>query len=444
MANLFSGLQDKLNHIFSKLKNKGALTELEIKGAMREVRIALLEADVNLLVAKDFIQKVTEKAVGEKVLKSLSPSQQVIKIVNEELIALMGSENAKLNVAPKPPTIIMMCGLQGAGKTTLSGKLALLLKSQGKKPLLVACDVYRPGAINQLKVVAEKAKCEVYEEGQGKPVKISQNAVKYAEKYGFDTVIIDTAGRLHIDSDLMQELKDIVKAVTPTEILFTVDAMIGQDAVNVAKTFNEELEITGVVLTKLDGDTRGGACLSVKAVTGKPIKFASVGEKLGDLEPFYPDRMASRILGMGDVLTLIEKAQQAVSEEEVLKMEKRMRENIFTLDDYLSQFDMIKKMGGVQDIMSMLPGMPGLNMAKLKGVKADSIDESKIERSKSIILSMTKKERKDPSILNFSRKQRICKGSGTTIQELNVLLKQFEQIKTLMKSLKNGKRRLPF
>ncbi len=444
MANLFSGLQDKLNHIFSKLKNRGALTELEIKGAMREVRIALLEADVNLLVAKDFIQKVTEKAVGEQVLKSLSPSQQVIKIVNEELIALMGSENSKLNIAPKPPTIIMMCGLQGAGKTTLSGKLALLLKSQGKKPLLVACDVYRPGAINQLKVVGEKAKCEVYEEGQGKPVKISQNAVKYAEKFGFDTVIIDTAGRLHIDSDLMQELKDIVKAVTPTEILFTIDAMMGQDAVNVAKTFNEELEITGVVLTKLDGDTRGGACLSVKAVTGKPIKFASVGEKLGDLEPFYPDRMASRILGMGDVLTLIEKAQQAVSEEEVLKMEKRMRENTFTLDDYLSQFDMIKKMGGVQDIMSMLPGMPGLNMAKLKGVKADSIDERKIERSKSIILSMTKKERKDPSILNFSRKQRICKGSGTTIQELNVLLKQFEQIKTLMKSLKNGKRRLPF
>ncbi len=444
MANLFTGLQEKLNHVFSKLKNKGALTELEIKQAMREIRIALLEADVSLLVAKDFVNKVSEKAVGQQVLKSLTPSQQVVKIVHEELIALMGSENNKLNVSPKPPTVIMMCGLQGAGKTTLSGKLAYMLKSQGKKPLLVACDIYRPSAITQLKVVGEKAKVEVYDEGTKNPVNTAKNAVKHAQKYGFDTVIIDTAGRLHIDELLMLELKDIVKAVSPTEILFTVDSMTGQDAVNVAKAFNEQLEITGVVLTKLDGDTRGGACLSVKAVTGKPIKFASVGEKLGDLEPFHADRMASRILGMGDVLSLIEKAQQVVSEEEVKKLEKRMRENTFTLDDYLAQFDMVKKMGGVQDIMSMLPGMPGLNMGKLKGLKADSVDESKLERTKAIILSMTKKERKDPSILNFSRKQRIAKGSGTTVQEINQLLKQFEQIKQLMKSMKNGKMRLPF
>lgn len=441
MAKLFSGLSDRLNHIFSKLTSKGKLTELEVKQVMREVRIALLEADVSLPVAKDFVNKVSEKAVGQEVLKSLSPSQQVIKIVNEELTSLMGSVNSKLNIAPKPPTIIMMCGLQGAGKTTLSGKLALHLKSSGKKPLLVACDVYRPGAISQLKVVGEKAKAEVYEEGQGNPVKIATNGCKYAEKYGYDTVIIDTAGRLHIDEALMQELKDIVKAVSPHEILFTVDSMTGQDAVNVAKSFNEQLEITGVVLTKLDGDTRGGACLSVKAVTGKPIKFASVGEKLGDLEAFYPDRMASRILGMGDVLTLIEKAQQAVTEE-VKQIEKRLRENSFTLDDYLQQFDMIKKMGGVQDIMGMLPGIPG--MGKFKGAKIGDIDESKLERTKAIILSMTKKERKDPSVLNYSRKQRIAKGSGTTVQEINQLLKQFEQIKTLMKSMKGGKRRLPF
>ncbi len=442
MAKLFSGLSDRLNHIFSKLTSKGKLTELEVKQVMREVRIALLEADVSLPVAKDFVNKVSEKAVGQEVLKSLSPSQQVIKIVNEELTSLMGSVNSKLNIAPKPPTIIMMCGLQGAGKTTLSGKLALHLKSSGKKPLLVACDVYRPGAVSQLKIVGEKAKTEVYDEGQGNPVKIAINGCKYAEKYGFDTVIIDTAGRLHIDETLMQELKDIVKAVSPHEILFTVDSMTGQDAVNVAKSFNEQLEITGVVLTKLDGDTRGGACLSVKAVTGKPIKFASVGEKLGDLEPFYPDRMASRILGMGDVLTLIEKAQQAVSEEEVKQIEKRMRENSFTLDDYLQSFDMIGKMGGVQDIMGMLPGIPA--MGKFKGAKVADIDEKKLDRTKAIILSMTKKERKDPSILNFSRKQRIAKGSGTTVQEINQLLKQFEQMKSLMKSMKGGRRRLPF
>ncbi len=441
MANLFGGLSEKLNHVFSKLTKHGKLTELEIKQAMREVRIALLEADVNLFVAKDFVNKVSEKALGQEVLKSLSPTQQVIKIVADELTELMGSTNSKLKIADNLPTVIMMCGLQGAGKTTLSGKLALHLKKQGKKPLLVACDIYRPAAIEQLKVVGKNAGCEVYEEGVKNPVEISKNAISHAKKFGFDTVIIDTAGRLHIDEDLMGELTAINEAVKVDEILLTVDSMTGQDAVNVAKAFDEKLAVTGIVLTKLDGDTRGGACLSVKAVTGKPIKFASVGEKLGDLEPFYPDRMAKRILGMGDVMSLIEKAQEAVSEEDVKRMEKRMRENTFTLDDYLDQFAMMKKMGGAKDIMSMLPGF---NQAKLKGVNVDSIDEKKLERTKAIILSMTKRERKDPSVLNFSRKNRIAKGSGTSVQEINQLLKQFEQVKTLMKSLKSGKMRIPF
>ena len=441
MANLFSGLSDKLNHVFSKLTKHGKLTELEIKQAMREVRIALLEADVNLLVAKDFVSKVSEKAVGQEVLKSLSPAQQVIKIVADELTALMGSTNSKLVVADNLPTVIMMCGLQGAGKTTLSGKLALYLKKQGKKPLLVACDVYRPAAVTQLQVVGKNAGVDVYEEGQGNPVKIAENGVKHAKKFGFDTVIIDTAGRLHIDSELMEELAKINKAVSPSEILLTVDSMTGQDAVNVAKSFDEQLPLTGVVLTKLDGDTRGGACLSVKAVTGKPIKFASVGEKLGDLEPFYPDRIAKRILGMGDVMSLIEKAQEAVTEEDVKKLEKRLKENAFTLEDYLSQFDMMKKMGGASSIMNMLPG---INKAKLKGFNPDDIDEKKMDRTKAIILSMTKKERKDPSILNYSRKMRIASGSGTTIQEVNQLIKQFEQTKLMMKSLKSGKMKIPF
>ena len=438
---LFSGLSEKLNHIFSKITKKGKLTELEIKQAMREVRIALLEADVNLAVAKDFINKVSEKAVGQEILKSLSPAQQVIKIVNEELTALMGSTNSKLNVSSTPPTVIMMCGLQGAGKTTLCGKLALHLKKQGKKPLLVACDVYRPAAIGQLKIVGEKAGVEVFEKGQGNPVKIAESGVDYAKKFGFDTVIVDTAGRLHIDEALMQELENITKTIRVDEILLTVDSMTGQDAVNVAKTFNERLEVTGVVLTKLDGDTRGGACLSIKSVTGKPIKFSSVGEKLTDLEPFYPDRMSSRILGMGDVLSLIEKAQQAVTEEEALKIEKKFKENSFTLEDYIEQFSMLKKMGGAKGLLEMLPGMG----TKLKVSDAD-IDEKKIERTKAIILSMTKKERRDPSILNYSRKMRVAKGSGTTIQEVNQLLKQFEQTKQMMKMMK-GKRggfRLPF
>ena len=437
---VFQGLSEKLNHIFSKMTKKGRLTELEIKQAMREVRIALLEADVNLNVAKDFIAKVSEKAVGQEILKSLSPAQQVIKIVNEELTELMGATNSKLIVSPEPPTVIMMCGLQGAGKTTLCGKLAVHLKKQGKKPLLAACDVYRPAAINQLKIVGEKAGADVFEKGQGNPVRIAAEAVEHAKKYGYDTVIVDTAGRLHIDEALMEELENITKAIRVDEILLTVDSMTGQDAVNVAKTFNERLELTGVVLTKLDGDTRGGACLSIKAVTGKPIKFASVGEKLTDLEPFYPDRMANRILGMGDVLSLIEKAQEAVSEEQMEKMERKFKSNSFTLDDYLEQFAILKKMGGAKSLLNMLPGMG----TKVK-ISDGDIDEKKIERTKAIILSMTKKERNDPSIINYSRKTRIAKGSGTTIQEINQLLKQFEQTKQMMKMMKNKRGfKMPF
>ncbi len=433
----FSSLSERLNHIFSKLTKRGRLTELEIKTAMREVRVALLEADVNIQVAKKFCADVSEKAVGQKILQSLNPAQQVIKIVNEELIALMGSANQKLVISPKPPTVIMMCGLQGAGKTTMCGKLAVNLKKSGKKPLLVACDIYRPAAINQLKVVGKNAAAEVFEKGTQNPVKTAKEAVEYARAMGFDTVIIDTAGRLEIDEPLMQELENIKKSVDVAEILLTVDSMMGQVAVNVAKTFNERLEVTGVILTKLDGDTRGGACLSIKAVTGKPIKYIGVGEKMGDLEPFYPDRMASRILGMGDVLTLIEKAQEAVSEEQAKQMQKKMLENSFTLEDYLFQFESMKKMGGAQALLAMMPGMGGK-------VKAEDIDESRIERTKAIILSMTKKERTDPSIINSSRKKRIAQGSGTTVQEINQLLKQFDQTKQLMKQLKSGKRRLPF
>ena len=433
----FSSLSERLNHIFSKLTKRGRLTELEIKTAMREVRVALLEADVNIQVAKEFCREVSEKAVGQEILKSLNPAQQVIKIVNEELIALMGSTNQKLNISPKPPTVVMMCGLQGAGKTTMCGKLAVNLKKSGKKPLLVGCDIYRPAAINQLKVVGGKAGAEVFEKGTQNPVKTAKEAVDYARSMGYDTVIIDTAGRLEIDEPLMQELENIKKSVDVCEILLTVDSMMGQVAVNVAKTFNERLEVTGVILTKLDGDTRGGACLSIKAVTGKPIKFIGVGEKLTDLEPFYPDRMASRILGMGDVLTLIEKAQEVVSEEQAKAMQKKMLENTLTLEDYLVQFESMKKMGGAQALLAMMPGMGSK-------VKAEDVDEKKIERTKAIIQSMTKKERIEPAIINSSRKKRIASGSGTSVQEINQLLKQFEQTKQLMKQLKSGKRRLPF
>ncbi len=437
---LFASLSERLNHIFSKLTKRGKLTELEIRQAMREVRIALLEADVNLRVAKDFIAQVSEKAVGQQVLESLNPAQQVIKIVNEELIALMGPSNAKLEVSPKPPTVIMMCGLQGAGKTTMCAKLAVQLKKQGKRPLLVAGDIYRPAAIDQLKVVGGKAGAEVFERGTQDPVKTARQAVEYANKMGFDTVVIDTAGRLHIDEKLMQELENIKREVEITEILLTVDAMTGQDAVNVAETFNSRLGVTGVILTKLDGDTRGGACLSIKAVTGKPIKFIGVGEKLTDLEPFYPDRMASRILGMGDVLSLIERAQEAVSEKEAKELEKKMRENSFTLSDYLTQFEALKKMGGAGALLSMLPGA-----GKMK-LRESDFDEKKIERIRAIILSMTPKERDNPQIINYSRKKRIAMGSGTTLQDINQLLKQFEQTKQLMKQMKGGKgrMRLPF
>lgn len=430
---LFSGLGEKLNHIFSKLTKHGKLTELEIKTAMREVRIALLEADVNISVVKAFVNRVSERAVGQEILKSLSPTQQVIKIVNEELIELMGSSNSKLAVSSNPPTVIMMAGLQGAGKTTLVGKLGLMLKKQGKKPLLVACDVYRPAAINQLKVVGEKAGCQVFEKGQGNPIKIAKQGVEYAKSFGFDTVIIDTAGRLQIDEDLMQELENIKKEVNPAEILLVVDSMTGQVAVEVADTFNKRLEVSGLVLTKLDGDTRGGATLSMKAVTGKPIKFCSVGEKLGDLEPFYPDRMANRILGMGDVLSLIEKAQDAVTEEQARKMEEKFRKNSFTLDDYLMQFETMNKMGGIKDLIAMLPGM-----GKFKINEAD-IDEKKIAQTKAIIQSMTMYERENPNVINSSRKNRIAKGSGTTVQDVNRLLKQFEQSKMMMKQMKNNK-----
>ena len=429
---LFGNLGEKLNHIFSKLTRRGKLTELEIKQAMREVRVALLEADVNFLVAKDFIAKVSEKAVGEKVLESLSPGQQVIKIVNEELVELMGSKNSKLEISPNPPTIILMCGLQGAGKTTMSAKLGFNLKKQGKKPLLVACDIYRPAAIEQLKVGAKSAGVDFFEKGTISPVKIATEALAYAKKMSNDIVIIDTAGRLQISQELMKELVDIKKAVNPTEILLTVDSMTGQEAVNVAKEFDEQLDITGVILTKLDGDTRGGAALSIKAVTGKPIKFCGVGEKIGDLEPFYPDRMASRILGMGDVLTLIEKAQEAVDQKEMAKLEERLRKNTFTLDDFLMQFEQIGKMGNISDLVSMIPGMAGkVNIA--------DIDEKKLVKFKAIIQSMTKEERNNPDIIKGSRRKRIAAGSASTIQEVNALIKQYEQTKLLMKNANNGK-----
>ncbi len=437
---LFGPLSERLNHIFSKLTKRGKLTELEIRQAMREVRVALLEADVNIRVAKEFIAAVSEKAVGQQVLESLNPAQQVIKIVNDELIALMGSGNAKLEVSPKPPTVIMMCGLQGAGKTTMCAKLAVQLKKQGKRPLLVACDVYRPAAIDQLKVVGAKAEAEVFERGTQAPPKTARQAVEYAKKMNFDTVVIDTAGRLHIDEKLMEELREIKREVEVTEVLLTVDAMTGQDAVNVAETFDTQIGVTGVILTKLDGDTRGGACLSIKAVTGKPIKFIGVGEKITDLEPFYPDRMASRILGMGDVLSLIEKAQEAVSEQQAKELERKMRENSFTLSDYLTQFETLRKMGGAGALMSMLPGA-----GKLR-IKEGDVDEKRIERIRAIILSMTPKERDNPQIIGSSRKRRIALGSGTSVQEVNQLLKQYEQSKELMKRLKGGKgkMRLPF
>lgn len=420
------------------MREKGKLTDLEIKQAMREIRIALLEADVNFQVVRDFINRVSEKASGEDILKGLNSTQQVIKIVNDELIALMGSTHSKLAVADRPPTIIMMCGLQGAGKTTMCGKLAGMLKKQNKKVMLAACDVYRPAAIKQLQVVGGKVNVPVFEEGQINPVKIAKDALDEAKRQGTDVLIIDTAGRLHIDEQLMEELQKIKAEVKPNEILLVVDSMTGQDAVNVAETFNQKLDITGVIITKLDGDTRGGAALSIKAVTGKPIKFVGSGEKMEDIEPFYPDRMASRILGMGDVLTLIEKAQEAFSEEEALKLQKKMKTNSFTLQDYLNQLESVKKMGGIGKLMSMVPGLGGK-------VNEDDIDESKIIKTKAIILSMTLEERNNPDIIKASRRKRIAAGSGTSIQDVNQLLKQFDMSKEMMRRVsKNGMRGMKF
>ena len=428
---VFESLSDKMNHIFSKLRNKGKLTELEIKQAMREIRVALLEADVNFNVVKGFVASVSEKALGEDILKSLTPAQQIVKIVNEELVALMGSKHQKLAVSDRPPTVYMMCGLQGAGKTTMCGKLALYLKKQGKKVLLVAADVYRPAAIQQLGIVGKKVNTEVFEMGQISPVKIAKEGVAYALKNGFDTVIIDTAGRLHIDENLMKELVDVKAAVSPAEILLVVDSMTGQDAVTVADTFNKTLDVTGVIMTKLDGDTRGGAALSIKAVTGKPIKFSGTGEKPEDLEPFHPERMASRILGMGDVLTLIEKAEQAFSKEQAENLQKKLKERSFTFEDYLEQLESVKKMGGIGDMMKMLPGMAGK-------IKTEDIDEDKLMRAKVIIQSMTVKERRNPDIIKGSRRKRIAQGSGTSIQEVNQLLKQFEMTREMMARMQKG------
>ncbi len=426
---MFSSLSEKLDQAFKKFRNKGTLTEADVKAGMREIKLALLEADVNFKVVKDFIKIVTERAVGSEVMESLLPGQQIVKIVDEELTRLMGGSQSKLEISSRPPTVIMMVGLQGAGKTTHAGKLAGMYKKQGKHPLLVACDVYRPAAIKQLEVLGERLEIPVFQMGDKvDPVRIAAEGVKFAEQKGYDMVFVDTAGRLQIDEELMDELVGIKEAVRPTEILLTVDAMIGQESVNVADTFNQKLDITGVILTKLDGDTRGGAALSIRYVTGKPIKFIGVGEKLDAIEPFYPDRMANRILGMGDVLTLIDKAQQQFDEKKAAELEQKIRQSTFTLDDYLAQFDQIKGMGNLEQLAGMIPGMkPG-------ALKDAQIDERAMARQQAIILSMTPAEREKPEqLLNASRKKRIAQGSGTTVEEVNRLLKQFDQIKKMMK-----------
>lgn len=442
----FEGLANKLQETLKKLKGSGKLNEKGVKEAMREVKMALLEADVNFKVVKDFIARVTERAVGHEVMESLTPGQQVIKIVNDELTQLMGSTQSKIVFSPKAPTIIMMTGLQGAGKTTTCGKLALNLKKQGKKPLLVACDIYRPAAIKQLSVVAGQVDVDVFSIGdKAKPVDICKAAIEHASKSGNDVLIVDTAGRLHIDEELMEELIEIKENIRPTEIMLVVDSMTGQDAVNVAQSFNEKLGLDGIILTKLDGDTRGGAALSIKAVTGKPIKFAGMGEKMSDLEPFHPDRMASRILGMGDVLSLIEKAQSTIDEKKARELEKKIRTQQFTFEDFLDQLQQMKKMGPLSQIMDMIPGM---NASKLKGMEVDDKELIKVE---AIIKSMTRKERLDPSILNGSRRKRIAMGSGTKIQDVNKVIKNFEQTRKMMKQfadmekgIKKGKMKLPF
>ena len=432
----FESLSDKLSAAFKRLRGKGRLTEADVKEAMREVKLALLEADVNFKVVKDFVKKVTERATGADVLESLSPAQMVIKIVDEELTALMGSENQKLNISSKSPSVVMLVGLQGAGKTTNGAKLAGYMRKQGKRPLLVACDVYRPAAIQQLETVGKQLDIPVFQMGQGDPVEIAKAGIEHARKHGNDLVFLDTAGRLHIDETLMQELQNIKAAVEPAEILLVIDAMIGQDAVATATAFDEALDITGVMLTKLDGDARGGAALSIKALTGKPIKFAGIGEKLDQIEAFHPDRMANRILGMGDVLTLIEKAEQAFDEKKAEEMAERLRQNKFTLTDYYDQLQQLKGMGSLQDVAGMIPGIDA------KALQGASIDEKAMGRIEAIILSMTPYERENPSVLNASRKKRIAAGSGTSVVDINRLLKQYDMMQNLTKQLTNaGKRR---
>ncbi|CDF00682.1 MAG TPA: signal recognition particle protein [Ruminococcus sp.] len=431
----FEGLSEKLNNVFKKLKSRGKLTEADVKEAMREVRLALLEADVSYKVVKDFVAKVTERAIGEDVLVSLTPAQQVIKIVNEELVALMGNDNARINISSKPPTVIMMCGLQGSGKTTHAAKLAKHLKKEGHRPLLVACDIYRPAAINQLQVVGERAGVKVFEMGQISPLIIAKQAMRHAKDYGHDIVIIDTAGRLHIDTELMDELKNIKEETNPDEIMLVVDAMTGQDAVNVAKAFDDAIGITSVLMSKLDSDTRGGAALSVLAVTGKPIKYVGMGEKLDDFEQFHPERMASRILGMGDVLTLIEKAENVMSKKEAEKLTKKFKENKFDMNDLLDQFKQIKRMGSMKSIISMLPGVKDK-------IKDADIDEKQLDRIEAIITSMTIAEREKPSIINPSRKKRIAAGSGTKVEDVNKLLKQFDQMQKVMKQFTGNKSKM--
>ncbi len=442
----FENLSAKLQEVFKQLRGKGVLTEDDVKVAMREVKIALLEADVNFKIVKDFIKKVTERAVGVEVLEGLNPGQQVIKIVNEELIALMGSTQSRLTYSNRPPTVYMMVGLQGAGKTTSSGKLAGQLRKQGRNPLLVACDIYRPAAIKQLQVVGKNYGIPVFEMGtEVSPVEISKKALEFAAEQHHDVILIDTAGRLHINEELMQELQDIKTTVKPQEILLVVDAMTGQDAVTVASSFDSQLGVDGIIMTKLDGDARGGAALSVRSVTNKPIKYIGMGEKMEDLEPFFPDRMASRILGMGDVLSLIDKVQQNIDEQEAMEMQKKMRSNEFTLEDFLAQMQQIKKMGPLKDLMGMIPGMNGLNLDKAM----EGVDPSKeMVKVEAIIQSMTKEERSNPSILNGPRKKRIANGCGRSIAEVNRLLKQFEEMKKMMKqmnSMQKGKKgKLPF
>ena len=429
----FEGLSGRLSEVFKKLKGRGKVKESDIKEVMREVRMALLEADVNYKVAKDFVASVSEKAMGSEVLESLTPAQQIIKIVNDELTELMGSTNARITFSSKIPTIIMMCGLQGAGKTTHCAKLARYFKQSGKRPLLAACDVYRPAAIQQLQIVGEQAGVPVFEMGQGDPVEIARKAVLHARDYGNDILILDTAGRLHIDEELMDELRRIKEAVQPQEILLVIDAMTGQDAVNAAKSFDETLGIDGTILTKLDGDTRGGAALSVRAVTGKPIKFVGTGEKLDNLEPFYPDRMASRILGMGDVLTLIEKAQSTVDEQKAMEMAKKLKEQNFDMNDLLEQMQQIKQMGSLSQVISMFPGAGKISEEET------AAGEAQLKKTEAIINSMTKRERERPAIINPSRKRRIAAGSGTKVEDVNRLLKQFEQMQKMMKMMGSSK-----